>query len=199
MRFVLILTAGTDTGRREQEPFTVTTTEIAKQRGVPSIVPFLNPLIRRLLRVGVPMGPNVLLTVRGRTSGEPRTFPVALMETSGRKYVFATFGEVNWVRNLRAAGEAIVRLGKDERPMTAVELTPDEAVPVMQAALGPFLASPMASPLLRRWYDLTTDSTDADYLEEARRHPVFELRDAEGARAASARPIRKRLNRRSDT
>jgi deazaflavin-dependent oxidoreductase (nitroreductase family) len=159
----------------------VTTTEIAKQRGVPSIVPFLNPLIRRLLRVGVPMGPNVLLTVRGRTSGEPRTFPVALMETSGRKYVFATFGEVNWVRNLRAAGEAIVRLGKDERPMTAVELTPDEAVPVMQAALGHFLASPMASPLLRQWYDLTTRSTDADYLEEARRHPVFELRDAEGA------------------
>ena len=156
----------------------MTANQIAKPRGVPSIVPFLNPLIRRLLRVGVPMGPNVLLTVRGRTSGEARTFPVALMEIRDRKYVFATFGEVNWVRNLRAAGEAIVRLDGDERAMTAVELTPDEAVPVMKAALGRFLASRMASQLLRRWYDLNPDSTDADYLAEARRHPVFEFRDA---------------------
>jgi len=159
----------------------VTANQIAKPRGVPSIVPFLNPLIRRLLRVGVPMGPNVLITVRGRTSGEARTFPVALMGIGDRKYVFATFGEVNWVRNLRAAGEAIVRLDGDERAMTAVELTPDEAVPVMKAALGRFLASRMASQLLRRWYDLNPDSTDADYLDEARRHPVFELRDAEPA------------------
>jgi len=103
------------------------------------------------------------------------------MESRGRKYVIATFGEVNWVRNLRAAGEAIVRLGGGERPMLAVELTPDEAVPVMRAALGRFLGSPMAAPLLRRWYDLNPDSTDADYLDEARRHPVFELRDAEPA------------------
>ena len=155
----------------------MTANEIAKPRGVPSFVPFLNPLMRRLLRVGVPMGPNTLITVRGRTSGEPRTFPVALMEIGARKFVFATFGEVNWVRNLRAAGEAIVRVGKDDRAMTAVELTPDEAVPVMKAALGRFLGSPMAAPLLRRWYDLSPDSTDAEYLAEARRHPVFEFRD----------------------
>ena len=157
----------------------MTTNQIARTRGVPSIVPILNPLIRRLLRVGVPMGPNVLLTVRGRTSGVPRTFPVALMETGGRRYVFATFGEVNWVRNLRAAGEAIVKRGRQEQAVEAIELSPEEAVPVMQAALGPFLASPMASPLLRRWYDLTRDSSSAEYLAEARRHAVFELRQAE--------------------
>lgn len=39
-----------------------------------SIVSFLNPLIQRLLRVGLPYGPHALLTVRGRTSGVPRTF-----------------------------------------------------------------------------------------------------------------------------
>jgi hypothetical protein len=60
--------------------------------------------------------------------------------------------------------------------MVARELTPDEAVPVMRAGLGRFLASPIASSLLGRWYDLTHDSTDANYLDEARRHPVFELR-----------------------
>ena len=154
----------------------MTTTEIARPRGVPSIVPVLNPLMRRLLQVGMPMGPNVLLTVRGRTSGRPRTFPVALMESGGRQYVFATFGEVNWVRNLRAAGEAVLRRGRHERPVAAIELTPDEAVPVMRSAFGRYLASP-AAPLLRRWYDLEVNSSRDDYLREAQRHAVFELRE----------------------
>jgi deazaflavin-dependent oxidoreductase (nitroreductase family) len=156
----------------------MTTSEIASRRGVPWIVPILNPLVRRLLRVGVPMGPNVLLTIRGRTSGQPRTVPVALMERGGRQYVFATFGEVNWVRNLRAAGEAVLRRGRHDEVVVAVELTAEEAATVMQDALAPFLASLMTAPLLRRWYHLARDSSPADYLEEARCHTVFELRVA---------------------
>lgn len=156
----------------------MTTGAVASRRGVPSVVPILNPLVRRLLRVGVPMGPNVLLTIRGRTSGQPRTFPVALMEGGGRQYVFATFGEVNWVHNLRAAGEAILRRGRHSEVVVAIELTPEEAAPVMQVALAPFLASPVTAPLLQRWYDLARDSSPADYLEEARHHAVFELRVA---------------------
>ena len=152
----------------------MTTIETAAPRGVPSIVPILNPLIRRLLRIGMPMGPNVLLTIRGRTSGEPRTFPITLMEANGRQYVFATFGETNWVRNLRAAGRATMRRGRHESSVVATELTPEEAVPVMRAALGRFLNSP-AGPVLRRWYPLGPDATDEDYLREARRHAGFEL------------------------
>jgi len=154
----------------------MTTTEIARPLGLPPIVPILNPLMHRLLRIGVPMGPNVLLSVRGRRSGQLRTLPIALMETGGRRYVIATFGEMNWVRNLRAAVRAIVRRGRNEQPVIATELTPDQAAPVLQAALGRYLASP-AGPLLRRWYDLQADSPFEDYLQEARRHPVFELQD----------------------
>ena len=33
---------------------------------VPRIVPLLNPLVRRFMGAGLPFGPNVLLTVRGR-------------------------------------------------------------------------------------------------------------------------------------
>ena len=32
---------------------------------VPSLIRFVNPLIRRLLGIGMPFGPNVLLTVVG--------------------------------------------------------------------------------------------------------------------------------------
>jgi deazaflavin-dependent oxidoreductase (nitroreductase family) len=126
--------------------------------------------------MGLPMGPNVLLTIQGRRSGRPRTVPVALMESHGREYVFATFGEVDWVRNLRAAGTAIVRRGRHEDAVVAVELPPEEAALVMADALAPFLGSPVAASLLGRWYALSADSSPADYLAEARRHPVFELR-----------------------
>ena len=151
-----------------------TATEIATPNGVPAIVPILNPLIRRLLRIGMPMGPNVVLTVRGRTSGQPRTFPVSLMEANGRQYVFATFGETNWVRNLRASGRATLSRGRHEQTVVAHELTPEEAGPVLREALGRFLHSP-ARPLIRRWYELDDDSTAEDYLREARRHAGFEL------------------------
>ena len=50
---------------------------------VPGIVGLFNPLARRLLHAGVPLGPNALLTVRGRKSGQPRTTPVALVEVKG--------------------------------------------------------------------------------------------------------------------
>ena len=93
-------------------------------RGIPSIVNRLNPLVRRLLALGLPMGPNVLITVRGRKSGRPYTFPVAILERDGREYLFSPFGEVNWVHNLRAAGEATIRRGRRDRRMTAVELSP---------------------------------------------------------------------------
>jgi deazaflavin-dependent oxidoreductase (nitroreductase family) len=69
-------------------------------------------MVERLLRLGVKMGPMILLTVRGRKSGQPRTTPVAMTEHDGKRYLVGTFGDVNWVRNLRAAGEATLRSGR---------------------------------------------------------------------------------------
>ena len=142
---------------------------------IPLVVPILNPLIRRLLGLGVPMGPNVLLTVRGRRSGLPRTFPVALMELGGRMFVFGTFGETDWVRNLRAAREAILRRGRRDLRVRATELDETEAPSVLRAALGPLVASPMSAGLIGRWYGVNRSSGQADYQHAARQHPVFEL------------------------
>jgi len=145
---------------------------------IPSIVNILNPLIRRLLRLGMPMGPNVLISVRGRKSGELRTFPVAILETDGRTLLFSSFGEVNWVRNVRAAGELTMRRGRRDRAMTAVELTPEQAAPLLEAAVLPAISMPVFGSMLKSWYGVDRDSTKADYLAAARVHPAFELRDA---------------------
>ena len=59
-----------------------------------------------LLAAGVPMGPDVLLTVRGRKSGLPQAAPVAICAPTDRHGVISPYGQINWVRNLRAAGRA---------------------------------------------------------------------------------------------
>jgi deazaflavin-dependent oxidoreductase (nitroreductase family) len=142
----------------------------------PSLVSFVNPLIRRLVGAGMPFGPNVLLTVRGRTSGVPRTFPVAVVEVRGRRFVQSPFGEVNWVRNLRAAGEAMVSKGRRQETVDAVEISPEEGGPILREALAPYVRSRVLAKVLGRFFDLRSTSTPEEYVAEARRHPMFELR-----------------------
>ncbi len=132
-------------------------------------------IIKRLLRAGVPMGPMILLTVRGRTTGQPRTTPVDLFERNGRRWLVATHGEGNWARNLRAAGEGILTSGRRRQAITAVELTPEAAGPVLKDVVGPLLASPVGGLILRRTLDVAPDASLDDFISEARRHPVFEL------------------------
>jgi deazaflavin-dependent oxidoreductase (nitroreductase family) len=143
---------------------------------VPSLIPILNPIIRRLIGAGLPFGPNVLLTVQGRTSGLPRTFPVAILELGGRRYVQSPFGEVNWVRNLRADGSATISRGGQHEAVVAAELAPESAGPLLLEALAPYLRTRLGSILIGRFFHLGPDSTIEDYVAEARRHPMFELR-----------------------
>jgi deazaflavin-dependent oxidoreductase (nitroreductase family) len=142
----------------------------------PSLVSVVNPLIRRLVGAGMPFGPNVLLTVRGRTSGVPRTFPVAIVKVNGRRYIQSPFGEVNWVHNLRAAGEAVVTKGRRQEAVEAIEIAPEDGGPILREALAPYVRSRVLSKVLGRFFKLGGSSTPEDYVAEARRHPMFELR-----------------------
>lgn len=142
----------------------------------PSFISFLNPLIRRLLGVGLPFGPNVVLTVRGRSSGVARTFPVAILEHEGRRYVQSPFGEVNWVRNLRAAREAVVSKGRVHEEVEAIEMTPDQAGTILAATLSPYMRTRVGAAFVGRFFHLRSDSTTAQFIAEAREHPMFELR-----------------------
>ena len=153
----------------------MSTTRAIGTASAPSLIPILNPIIRRLLRIGMPFGPNVLLTVRGRTSGVPRTFPVAIIELGGRRFVQSPFGEVNWVHNLRAAGEAIVTKGRTTENVDAVEIPPAEGGPILRDSLARYMRSRLLRPILGRFFGFRADSTLVDYIAEARKHPMFEL------------------------
>jgi deazaflavin-dependent oxidoreductase (nitroreductase family) len=155
---------------------------------VPFFVPLFNPIARRLLGAGFPMGPNALLTVRGRTSGLPRTTPVALVVIGGRRWVIGTFGETNWVRNLRAAGEATLTINRRPEPVRAVELSPQEAASFFKDVLTPYVKRvPLAGFVLAL---LGARELISDPDGSAQRHSVFEFhpRASGGSEAEPAPP-----------
>jgi deazaflavin-dependent oxidoreductase (nitroreductase family) len=154
-----------------------------KRSRIPSFVRFINPIIKDMVRVGFPTGPipMILLTVHGRKTGLPRTTPVGLFEVAGRRYLFSTFGEVNWVQNLRAKGEAIISRRRRKETLTADELSPEAAASILRDAFAPYLASFLMRPMLRSWYGVWRDTSLTDFVNVARSHPVFELRESHPA------------------
>jgi deazaflavin-dependent oxidoreductase (nitroreductase family) len=142
-------------------------------------MPVLTWTITMLLRMGVRMtifGPMMLLTVRGRKTGKPRTTPVDLHEHDGRRFLIATHGVGSWVYNLRATGEGILSLGWSRQAFSAVELTPEAGGPVIKDVLGPLLASEgVRGAALRQNFGVTADASLNDFIEAARSHPVFKL------------------------
>jgi len=147
-------------------------TRVASQRA-PSFVEKINPLVLRMMGIGVPMGPNGLITIRGRKSAELRTTPVAFVEIGGRTWVQSPFGDVNWVRNLRAAGEATITLGKRRSEVRAVELSIGEKVEFYREVLGPYIRRMRGGTLLAKMLGLSEALDDPQAAAE--RHPVFEL------------------------
>ena len=140
----------------------------------PSFVTRLNPIVNRMLGIGFPMGPNGLITVRGRTSGEPRTTPVAFVDIDGRTWVQSPFGDVNWVRNLRAAGQATITVGKRSEKVSAVELSKVEKVDFYREVLGPYVRRMRGGRFLARFLGVSEILNDP--IAAADGHPVFELR-----------------------
>ncbi len=138
----------------------------------PRTVKAFGPVAKALLGAGVPLGFNGLITIRGRTSGLPRTTPVAIIEVSGRRWVWCPWGDVHWVRNLRAAGKATITVHRRAEEVRATELDPNERVAFFRDVLGP-LARGMRGGV---WFIRTVDGVDlTDPVKAADGRPVFEL------------------------
>jgi deazaflavin-dependent oxidoreductase (nitroreductase family) len=109
-----------------------------------------------------------LLTVRGRKSGLPRTTPIVVLMSQNEYYLGSPYGMVDWVRNLRAAGEATLTRGRRTETFTARELSPKEAVPVLKEVFkkdNPFV----------RYYGVTPQSSLEEFERAAMTHPFFHL------------------------
>jgi deazaflavin-dependent oxidoreductase (nitroreductase family) len=148
------------------------TTQIANGARAPRRVTMFTPIAKFLLSARVPMGFNGLITIRGRTSGLPRTTPVAIIAVAGRRWVWAPWGDVHWVRNLRAAGIATITVRGKKEEVQATELGKAQRVEFFRDVLGPVARGiPFGTAFIR-----VVDGVDlGDPLEAAEGRPVFEL------------------------
>jgi deazaflavin-dependent oxidoreductase (nitroreductase family) len=146
------------------------------RRAVPRLVPLFNRVAKPLVAAGLPMGPNGLLTVRGRTSGEPRSTPLAIIEVDGRRWVWSPWGDVHWVRNLRAAGHATIRVRGQDHDVGAVELDLAQRVAFFRDTFGPYARR---IPFGARFVRLFDGADISDPVAAAKDRAVFELTPTE--------------------
>jgi deazaflavin-dependent oxidoreductase (nitroreductase family) len=145
---------------------------MSRAAAAPAWVTFFGPIARFLLTAGIPLGPNALITIRGRKSGLLRTTPLAIIEVAGRRWIWAPWGEVQWVRNLRAASRATITVRGRTEEVTATELDPNQRVAFFRDILGPLARSiPLGV-----WFIRTVDQVDLDDpVKVAEDRRVFEL------------------------
>lgn len=132
-----------------------------------------NPLVALLTRAGLSVWGSRELRVRGRASGEWRTTPVNLLTFETDRYLVAARGVTQWVRNLRAAGEGELRVGRRTEAFRATDLSDGEEPPVLRA-------------YLKRWKlevgaffnGVSADSSDDDLRRISPDHPVFRIESA---------------------
>lgn len=132
-----------------------------------------NRAIRRATRWGLSVWGSRELRVAGRRSGIVRSTVVNLLDHDGNLYLVAPRGETEWVRNVRAAGGAELRVGRRVETVTLHEIDDDAKVDVLRS-------------YLRRWkwevgqffQGVGPKASDAELLAIAPGYPVFEVRTA---------------------
>jgi hypothetical protein len=83
-----------------------------------------------------------VLTVRGRTTGRPRSTPVTVVTVNNNRYLLEGFPGADWAANVRAAnGRAQLSVGDRIEHVDLIELDPPDATVVLrhwprQAATG---------------------------------------------------------------
>ncbi len=103
-----------------------------------------NWLARMLNRVDAAVGSSgaaakaglVTLEVTGRTSGRTISLPVAIVVVDGERYLVSMLGEnVQWVKNVRAAGGNAVIHSGDREAVHLEEVPNDQRAPILKAYL----------------------------------------------------------------
>lgn len=118
--------------------------------------------------LGLPPWRQQALELRGRSSGRVLRIAVVVTELDGAEYLVSMLGDCAWVRNARAAGEAVL-VGRKRRRVALEEVPVGARAPVIQAYLR---LAPGARPHLGLGRDASLGACAA----VAARYPVFRLR-----------------------
>jgi deazaflavin-dependent oxidoreductase (nitroreductase family) len=110
------------------------------------------------------------LEIPGRRSGRVISFPVAIADFEGERYLVSMLGkDVNWVRNLQAAGGlAVLRHGRRES-VRLEEVEPGARAPILRRYL-------QVTPGARPHMPVDWRAPLAEFARIAADYPVFRIR-----------------------
>jgi deazaflavin-dependent oxidoreductase (nitroreductase family) len=122
----------------------------------------------------------VTLEVTGRASGRTFSLPVAMVVVGGERYLVSMLGEdVQWVKNVRAAGGQAVISSHGRERVILNEVPIDQRAPILKAYLR-------RAPGARSHLPVSKDAPLADFEQIARDYPTFRLTARVPDRAAVA-------------
>jgi deazaflavin-dependent oxidoreductase (nitroreductase family) len=93
---------------------------------LPGWLPLMNRVTIGMNKLGLRLGPVVVLTVPGRKTGVPRSTPVTPFTVDGARYLTAGLKNGDWARNVRAAGRGRLSRGRHTSEMAITEVTDPE-------------------------------------------------------------------------
>jgi hypothetical protein len=96
---------------------------------------------------------------------------VNLVVGEGKRWLVSPYGDVGWVHNLRADPSLTLRRGRRREALVAHEIAREEAGVVLKRYVKQVLVT---AP----YFDAKRSAAESEFVNEADRHPVFELRSA---------------------
>lgn len=119
-----------------------------------------------------PSGVRVL-SVPGSKTGEMRSVPIQPMPYEGFHYLVSSRGDTEWVRNIRAAGNAELKTGRKKERIAVEEVPDEEKVALIREYLRRWAA------VSARYFGVGKDASDEELARIAPNHPVFRYRPAD--------------------
>lgn len=142
---------------------------MTKSYEVTNSIKFFNWIMRTMIGLGFAPESMYVLTVPGRKSGKAYSTPVSLIEEGSKRWLVSPYGEVNWVRNARAAGGKVkLTRGRRSEVVSLVELGPQGSAPILKKY---YERESFAQP----YFDIDPGALLIDFEREAPRHPVFRI------------------------
>jgi len=128
----------------------------------------VNVVMRTMIRLDMAPAGMRILTFTGRKSGRTFSTPVTLVVDNGLAWLVAPYGEVPWVKNVRAAGIAEFHRGGKTEQYRVKELSGNESGPVLKKYVS-------IEPITQSFFTARPESPVEDFIREAAAHPVFAL------------------------
>ena len=124
-----------------------------------------------VLRLGLKIGTQHILSVPGRMTGRMRSTPVSAVTLDGVRYVVSGEG-LAWAKNARVAGWGELLRARRRERVSLTELPPDERGPILRAF---WYQVPAGRSFIARLFGLAPDASADDFEAAAPSCPVFRV------------------------